>query len=108
MTASRIRAAVTCFMELMPEDVRTGRNSRARLARQIMMYLIRCHLGWSYPDIGNYLSCDHTTVIHGAEKIEGLLNVDHHSVRIIKVIDTFLTHRVCPYCHRKITGANAW
>ncbi len=43
-------------------------------ARQIAMYILRKELNMSYVEIGNILGGrDHTTVIHGTRKIEGLL-----------------------------------
>jgi chromosomal replication initiator protein len=43
-------------------------------ARQITMYLLKDQLGLTYVEIGNLLGGrDHTTIMHGVEKIEGLV-----------------------------------
>jgi chromosomal replication initiator protein len=49
----------------------TGRNRSARVAtpRQIIMYVMREEIGASLPQIGQILDRDHTTVMHGIERI---------------------------------------
>ncbi len=49
----------------------TGRNRSAKIAlpRQIVMYVMREELGASLPQIGQILGRDHTTVIHGIERV---------------------------------------
>ena len=43
-------------------------------ARQITMYLLKEQLGLTFVDIGNLLGGrDHTTIMYGVEKIEGLV-----------------------------------
>lgn len=43
-------------------------------ARQVAMYLLKKELGLTFVEIGNVLGGrDHTTVMHGVEKVEGLL-----------------------------------
>lgn len=43
-------------------------------ARQVAMYLLKEQLGLTYVEIGNLLGGrDHTTIMHGVEKIEGLV-----------------------------------
>jgi chromosomal replication initiator protein len=48
-----------------------GRNRSAKIAlpRQIVMFVMREELGASLPQIGQALSRDHTTVMHGIERI---------------------------------------
>ncbi|AKM82257.1 TPA: chromosomal replication initiator protein DnaA [Candidatus Berkelbacteria bacterium] len=47
------------------------RNKELVRPRQIVMYLMRHEMSLSYPKIGQHLNKkDHTTVIHGVEKIE--------------------------------------
>ncbi len=52
-------------------DDLTGRSRAAKVAlqRQIVMYLIREETGASLPRIGDLLGRDHTTVMHGCERI---------------------------------------
>lgn len=49
----------------------TGRNRSAKIAlpRQIVMYVMREEVGASLPQIGLILSRDHTTVMHGIERV---------------------------------------
>lgn len=43
-------------------------------ARQVCMFLLKFELGLTYAEIGNLLGGrDHTTVMHGVEKVEGLV-----------------------------------
>ncbi len=43
-------------------------------ARQITMYLLKTELGLTFAEIGNFLGGrDHTTIMYGVEKIEGLV-----------------------------------
>jgi hypothetical protein len=60
--------------EVTPLDIRSDRRTRnVILPRQIVMYLARHMTTQSYPWIGMKLGGrDHTTVLHGAEKIKGL------------------------------------
>ncbi len=51
------------------------RNSSLVKARQVCMYLLKTELGLTLVEIGNILGGrDHTTIMHGVGKIEGLLS----------------------------------
>lgn len=55
--------------------------------RQILMYLLRREMGYSYPKIGRLVGGkDHTTVIHGVEKIEKKIQKDEILQRDIALI----------------------
>ncbi len=56
----------------------TGRSRAAKIAiqRQIVMYLIREETGASLPQIGDLLGRDHTTVMHGCERIAQELEIN--------------------------------
>jgi chromosomal replication initiator protein len=57
--------------------VNRGRSAPIALQRQIVMYLIREETGMSFPQIGHLLGGrDHTTVMHGIDKIAGDLLKD--------------------------------
>lgn len=60
-TATRLHVTVE---KLMTERTMTPARGRA-----IAMYLVRKHLGWSYPEIGRFFSRDHTTVMVAELKI---------------------------------------
>ena len=46
------------------------RNKEFVHPRQVAMYLLRHELNFSFPKIGRELNKDHTTVMHGVEKLE--------------------------------------
>lgn len=46
------------------------RNKEFVHPRQVMMYLLRHELSFSFPKIGRELAKDHTTIMHGVEKVE--------------------------------------
>jgi chromosomal replication initiator protein len=46
------------------------RNKEFVHPRQVMMYLLRHELNYSFPKIGRELNKDHTTIMHGVEKLE--------------------------------------
>ena len=51
------------------------RDARLVRARQVCMYVFKKEGGLTYSEIGNLLGGrDHTTIMHGVDKIEGLLN----------------------------------
>ncbi len=63
-----------------------GRNRSAPIAlqRQIVMYLMREEVGASLPQIGQVLGGrDHTTVIHGCERVASALDADSDLSRTV-------------------------
>lgn len=51
-----------------------SRSRPIAFPRQILMYILRKELGLSFSEIGSFLGGrDHTTILHGVEKITGLL-----------------------------------
>lgn len=60
------------------------RSAKIALARQIVMFVMREETGASLPQIGQILGGrDHTTVIHGCEKISGELGNDPEVARTV-------------------------
>lgn len=71
---------------------RTGNIARAR---QIAVYLCREMTLKSYPEIGRQLGGrDHTTALHGARKIQGLLVGDERLADEIQIITIRINERV--------------
>lgn len=67
------------FRVSLAELVGTGRRREIVVPRQVAMYLLREELGLSLVEIGQRLGGrDHTTVLHGVEKIEQQLRTDDH------------------------------
>jgi len=89
---AEIIAIVAGHFGLTPEDL-TGRRRTQdiALARQVAMYLARELTEESYPQIGKALGGrDHTTVLHGCDKISALFERDDGLRREILAIRTRL------------------
>jgi chromosomal replication initiator protein len=74
----KIIEIVAEFFNLTKEDIlNEKRTKNVALARQIVMYFLRHHLNLPLKQIGKILGGkDHSTVIHGIEKIEELIEKD--------------------------------
>ncbi len=72
LNATRIIETVSEFFQLKPDEVVGDRRFKELVyPRQLVMYLMRHELSYSYPKIGKELGGkDHTTVMHGVDKIE--------------------------------------
>ena len=72
-----MQIAADYFGIAVADLVNRGRSAPIALQRQIVMYLIREETGMSFPQIGQLLGGrDHTTVMHGIDKIAGDLLKD--------------------------------
>jgi chromosomal replication initiator protein len=72
-----LRSVTQHFDVALKELLGTSRKRTIVVPRQIAMYLIREETGASLVDIGNQLGGrDHTTVMHGVEKITNDLEND--------------------------------
>ena len=74
----KIIEIVAEFFNLTKEDIlNEKRTKNVSLARQVVMYFLRHYLNLPLKQIGKILGGkDHSTVIHGIEKIEGLIERD--------------------------------
>lgn len=74
-TLKKIAMSVAEFYNITVEDlIKQSRRKEYVKPRQIAMYVSRKELGSSFPTIGEfYGGRDHTTVMHGVEKIEKLM-----------------------------------
>jgi len=71
LTFKKIIEEVGRFYGLSFEDILAPKRDKSLAhPRQIVMYLLRHELNLSFPKIGRELKRDHTTVIHGCERIE--------------------------------------
>jgi hypothetical protein len=52
------------------------RRADVAVPRQVAMYVLRTKIGLSFPSIGRLFGLDHTTVMHGCNKIEELQKKD--------------------------------
>ena len=78
ITYKHIIKVVSDFFDITPEDLTIkGRKKEVVRPRQIVMYLMRSELHYSYPGIGEKIGGrDHTTAIHAFEKIRKELEID--------------------------------
>ncbi len=76
VTLSKIAESVATFYSITLEDLlKQSRRKEFVKPRQTAMYLARKELGSSFPAIGDFFGGrDHTTVMHGVEKVEKAVN----------------------------------
>jgi len=81
--------SICSFYKIKPTQIKGAKRDAFLVkARQIAMYVLRSRLNLSYVEIGNILGGrDHTTVMHGVEKIEKLLSKNLFSDEIAKIIN---------------------
>jgi len=67
--------SVCSYFELRPSQIKSSsRAEHVALPRQVIMYLLRHELGMKHQEIAGLLKRrDHTTVMHGVQKVERLL-----------------------------------
>lgn len=72
VTLSKIAESVASFYSITMEDLlKQSRRKEFVKPRQTAMYIARKELGSSFPSIGEFFGGrDHTTVMHGVEKVE--------------------------------------
>lgn len=88
VTPNLIINVVAEHFNVKPEDITSKRrNSEFVLPRQIVMYLCRELTGESYKNIGLLLGKkDHTTIIHGANKISSEIKTNEDLLNKIEII----------------------
>jgi hypothetical protein len=70
--------SVVSFVSGMPEDAIKGQN-RARglvLCRHAYYYIARKNMGLKLAEIGLFFGSDHTTVIHGINKVKDMISIN--------------------------------
>lgn len=72
LSTDHINSIVCDYYSVERDDILGPRRHKEYVRpRQILMYLLKQELSLSYPNIGHYLGGrDHTTIMHGFEKIE--------------------------------------
>jgi chromosomal replication initiator protein len=72
ITLPRILETVARFYSVPEKDLKgKGRTKDVVIPRQVAMYVMRAETDRSLVDIGELLGRDHTTVMHGIEKMSG-------------------------------------
>lgn len=84
-TPKVILGAICSYFELTSKDLNgPNRQKELVLARHIAMYLLSEELGLTVEKIGQMLGGrDHTTVMHGRDRIKGLINTDRDVQRLL-------------------------
>jgi chromosomal replication initiator protein len=88
VSLKKIALLVAEFYSISLEDLlKQSRKKEYVKPRQIAMYLARKELGSSFPTIGDFFGGrDHTTVMHGVEKVEGLVGSSDHLKQEVELI----------------------
>ncbi len=88
VSAQKIMDTVCAFFSLDSKDILGKcRNKELVYPRQIIMYLMRNEMGYSFPKIGKELGGkDHTTIMHGVEKISKSLAKDNQLQKELALI----------------------
>jgi chromosomal replication initiator protein len=77
ITVERIQEVVSAHFKVPLHVMMSNKRSKdVAMARQVAMYLARELTKNSLPDIGKQFHKDHTTVIHGYDKIKRLIESD--------------------------------
>ena len=88
VTPELIIQVVADHFGITPLDISSQkRNKEVVYPRQIVMYLCQSMTGASLQEIGRYLGGrDHTTIIHGSEKIAADMNKDENLKNTIEIL----------------------
>ena len=92
LTVPQVMEAVGDYYRLSMEQLCSRNRSRVvAFPRQVAMYLARTETDASFPQIGQHLGKrDHTTILHGYEKISGLIETDEKVRRAVLQIKAAL------------------
>ena len=93
ITAEYIQETVATYFHLKPEELRSSKRTRnIAYPRQIAMYLCRKLTDLSLPKIGEkFGGRDHTTIIHGFEKISRELQTDIELTQMLNELESKIT-----------------
>ena len=93
ITAEYIQEIVATYFHLKPEELRSSKRTRnIAYPRQIAMCLCRKLTDLSLPKIGEkFGGRDHTTIIHGFEKISRELQTDIELTQILNELEAKIT-----------------
>ena len=88
VTVRKIAESVAAFYSITMEDlIKQSRKKEFVKPRQTAMYLIRKELEVSFPSIGDFFGGrDHTTVMHGVEKVEKAVKIQDEIKQELELI----------------------
>jgi hypothetical protein len=86
------RSTLTEFPSVTITELRSQRRTKTVVrARQIAMYLAKTETGQSLPELGRrFGGRDHTTILHGVRKIEGLIGKDPELAAMVNRIKSII------------------
>jgi chromosomal replication initiator protein len=92
LTPDAILKLVALQFNLRTTDIRSEKRTRKlSVPRQICMYLMRRHLLMSYPEIGKFMGGkDHTTILHGVQRIGELMKSDPEILKATTTIESLI------------------
>lgn len=95
ITAEYIQETVANYFHLKPEELQSSKRTRnIAYPRQIAMYLCRKLTDLSLPKIGEkFGGRDHTTIIHGFEKISRELQTDIELTQVLNELEAKITSK---------------
>ncbi|ADZ81763.1 chromosomal replication initiator protein DnaA [Cellulosilyticum lentocellum] len=93
ITAEYIQEIVATYFHLKPEELKSSKRTRnIAYPRQIAMYLCRKLTDLSLPKIGEkFGGRDHTTIIHGFEKISREIQTDIELTQMLNELESKIT-----------------
>ncbi len=82
ITLGGIETVVSAFFGITPADIHSSRRTHTvSLARAIAMFLTRRHTRMSFPEIGQSMGKNHSSVVLAVQRVEKMLAEDHHCCR---------------------------
>ncbi len=74
ITLGDIESTVATYFGITPADIHSSRRTRTvSVARMVAMFLARRHTRMSYPEIGQFMGKNHSSVILAVQRLEKLL-----------------------------------
>lgn len=95
ITVKKIQRMVCARFGIDIRDLLSSRHQQARY-RQIAMHLARRLTLFSYTQIGRQFYRDHTTVMHGINKIEALRTADPDMSAELEILEAAIRAGECP------------
>lgn len=89
------------FNMTQAELVSAARSTKYIMPRHIIMYLAKTLTNLSYPQIGAWFNRDHTTIIHGYDKIADLIKTNNQIKKYVDEI-TVLCQKQALEEHKRI------
>ena len=78
---------ICAYYKIKPTQIKSAKRDASLVrARQVAMYVLKKDLGLTFVEIGNILGGrDHTTVMHGVEKVEKMVEINGFSQELLGI-----------------------